>query len=140
MRQEAETLIIDKEPLVQIFSVMCRDRSILMNINWVKMGNEERERAREIRMANARMHIASVCKLALTQHRPGRYFVHEHPALARSWLEKRTLLICNSVPAQRSSRLINAGADMYADTVMEYSDQPNNTMDGESPSHGTLPE
>lgn len=82
MRRKAETLIIEKAPLVLIISVMCRDRRILMNLNWNKLGRNERER----RMANARMHLSLVCKLALVQHRAGRDVVHEHPALARSWL------------------------------------------------------
>ena len=102
-RREAVRVVMDKKPRVLISSVMCRDWSILMHLNWAKLGREERER----RMANARMHLAFVCKLAMLQHSAGRYFVHEHPALARSWL-KRTSLSCRDGPERRSWWSINA--------------------------------
>lgn len=84
MRRRAYKRVVDKDPELLIGSVMCRDFSSIMNINWPRMSPAERER----RLAEARIHLNFVCSLYRLQHRRGTYYLHEHPQSASSWNEK----------------------------------------------------
>ena len=72
-----------EKPGLLIGSPMCRDWSQIMNINWPRMSQEERD----ARMKEAREHLRFVCTLYRLQHDEGRYFAHEHPQSAGSWNE-----------------------------------------------------
>ena len=72
-----------EKPGLLIGSPMCRDWSQIMNINWPRMSQEERDK----RMKEARMHLRFVCILYILQDGEGRYLVHEHPQGAGSWNE-----------------------------------------------------
>ena len=75
---------VEKEkPGLLIGLPMCRDWSQIMNINWPRMSQEERD----ARMKEAREHLRFVCTLYRLQHDEGRYFAHEHPQSAGSWNE-----------------------------------------------------
>ena len=81
IQEKCRKRIIKEKPKLLIGSVMCRDWSQIMNINWDRMEPEEIER----RMKEAQIHLEFVCSLYKLQHDAGRYFAHEHPQTARSW-------------------------------------------------------
>ena len=83
VQRRCRAKIIEEKPNLLIASVMCRDWSQIMNINWERMGSDEKTR----RMNEARIHLDFVCSLLRLQHDQGRYFVHEHPQGAGSWQE-----------------------------------------------------
>ena len=83
LRRRAYKVIIAENPRVLIGSVMCRDFSIMMNINWPRMSMHERER----RLREARSHLEFVVSLYRLQHRRGHFYIHEHPQAASSWKE-----------------------------------------------------
>ncbi len=61
------------------------------------------DRVRAI-LAKARMHLNFVCSLYEEQVRGGRYFIHEHPAMATSWDEPAVKRVMK-LPEVRVSRV-----------------------------------
>ena len=80
MRERARRRIKEEDPFVLIGSPMCTLFSQMMRVNWARMTTEEKT----LRLADARAHLSFVCELYLSQHRRGRYYVHEHPLQATS--------------------------------------------------------
>ena len=94
MRDKARRRIKEEDPTILIGSPMCRDWCQMMQINWPKMSPLEKAK----RLEETRQHIKFVCSLYRDQHQRGTYYMHEHPAQAKSWheadishLEKDTL-------------------------------------------------
>ena len=83
VQRRCRAKIVEEKPNLLIASVMCRDWSQIMNINWERMGIDEKTK----RMNEAKMHLDFVCSLLRLQHDQGGYFVHEHPQGAGSWQE-----------------------------------------------------
>ena len=80
--------------MVLIGSPMCTAFCRLQSINFAKMAPD---RVRAI-LARARMHLNFVCSLYEEQVKAGRFFIHEHPALATLWEEpvvKRVMKLAN---------------------------------------------
>ena len=55
----------------------------MQSFNWIRMTQDEQDRIR----AKARVHLEFCKELYQLQMRAGRYFLHEHPRRASSWLE-----------------------------------------------------
>ena len=72
-----------EKPGLLIGSPMCRDWSQIMNTNWPRMSQEERD----ARTKEAREQLRFFCALYRLQHDEGRDFAHEHPQGAGSWNE-----------------------------------------------------
>ena len=83
MRRRAVQKINKDKPLLIIGSPMCTDWSSMMNLNWGKMTEEQKEK----RMTSARSHLRFCVKIYKHQVKENRYYVHEHPLGARSWNE-----------------------------------------------------
>ena len=84
VQQKCRERILEEQPELLIGSVMCRDWSAIMNINWPRMKEEEIQK----RMKEARIHLEFVCSLYRLQHDAGRHFLHAHPQAAGSWREE----------------------------------------------------
>ena len=74
----------------------------MQNANKHRWTAEERNR----RLEEARIHLEFMCKIYLIQSKNNRYFIHEHPATASSWMEK------SIVDVQRRTRSQIVTADM----------------------------
>ena len=81
-RQEAMHIVETQKPMMLIGSPMCIPFSILQAMDDHKRDPEEIKAI----MDKAKMHMAFVCELYKIQARNGRYFLHEHPATATSWV------------------------------------------------------
>jgi hypothetical protein len=84
MRRKAKKLVEETKPTLLIGSPMCREWSILQNLNKARRDPEVWKQ----KMAEARTHFEFVVDLYKNQSRQGRYWLHEHPKSARSWREK----------------------------------------------------
>ena len=84
MRNHAYRRVAMEKPYLLIGSPMCAHWSSIMNLNYAKMSKEKKEELLE----KARVHLRFVCQLYKLQHREGRYYLHEHPAGAKSWQEE----------------------------------------------------
>ena len=83
MRDKARKLVKSTKPMLLIGSPMCREWSVLQNLN-----RDRRCPAKYAqRMREARVHLAFVIELYKMQSDQGRYWLHEHPKSARSWKE-----------------------------------------------------
>ena len=82
-RSKARERLRRDKPMVLIGSPMCTAFCRLQSINYAKM---DPDRVRAI-LARARMHLNFVCSLYEEQVKSGRYFIHEHPAMATLWEE-----------------------------------------------------
>ena len=83
MQERAIRKVNRDRPLLIIGSPMCTDWSPMMELNWPKMSPGERDR----RMQAARKHFKFCMRIYQYQIDGGRYFLHEHPAQAKSWKE-----------------------------------------------------
>ena len=84
MRNRAIRKLLQGKPRLLIGSPMCTAYSCMNNINYARMSKEEVDE----RVAYARKHLEFCIKLYRIQLNEGRYFLHEHPASAKSWQEK----------------------------------------------------
>jgi hypothetical protein len=82
-RSKALKRVFTERSLLLIGSPMCSSFSRLQNLNWGRMDPEEVERVKSY----GRKHLRFACKLYALQHELNLYFLHEHPASARSWEE-----------------------------------------------------
>ena len=80
-RQKALELVEARRPLLVIGSPMCRMFSVALRRNIRKMGRARYEK--ELRAAVD--HLLFCIQIYELQVSSGRYFLHEHPAGARSW-------------------------------------------------------
>ena len=83
MRNRAVRRVINDQPLFLIGSPMCTAFGVMDQINYARMTAEEVQE----RMAYGRAHLEICAKLYAIQWKAGRYFLHEHPAEAKSWQE-----------------------------------------------------
>ena len=67
VQERCRARIMKEKPGLLIGSPMCRDWSQIMNINWPRMSQEERD----ARMKEARKHLCFVCTLYPLQHDEG---------------------------------------------------------------------
>ena len=70
---------------------MCSAFSQMNNINFSRMSKEDVEDV----VAHGRRHLQVCLELYRIQMRNGLYFLHEHPAFARSWKEEDVMRIAN---------------------------------------------
>lgn len=80
-RDKAENLIREKSAMLLIGSPMCAAFSQLQNLNFRRMNPEKVKEKIEMGMR----HLRFCLKLYKMQLDQGMYFLHEHPAGARSW-------------------------------------------------------
>ena len=83
MRNRAIRKLLKDKPILLIRSPMCTAYSQMNNLNYYKMDPLEVER----RVTYGRKHLEFCAKLYDLQWSAGRYFLHEHPAGAKSWKE-----------------------------------------------------
>ena len=83
MRNAAIRKVMQDKPILSIGSPMCVPFSNMNNINYSRMSTEEKNQ----RPNYGRQHLELCMKFYELQWREGRYFLHEHPATARSWGE-----------------------------------------------------
>ena len=82
-RRKALKKVFTERSLLLIGSPMCSSFSRLQNLNWGRMDPEEVERVKSY----GRKHFRFACKLYSMQKELNLYFLHEHPAGAKSWEE-----------------------------------------------------
>ena len=98
MRSHAFRRLLDEKPFLLVGSRMCSHQSTIMQLSYIKMSAEGREKMLE----KARIHIRVSCQLYKKQHLAGRSFLHEHPAAAKSWEEECIKEVMHISGAMRS--------------------------------------
>ena len=80
-RERARALVKSQKPMLLVGSPECKKFS-----SWSHYNRSRRDPAVVKReLVEAKLHMDFVCELYAIQHEAGRYFVHEHPAMATSW-------------------------------------------------------
>ena len=82
-RRKAMKLVRKRKSLLLIVSPMCAAFSQLQSLNFSRMTSEDVEKVKSY----GRKHLEFCMKLCQIQVEQGLYFLHEHPAGARSWSE-----------------------------------------------------
>ena len=85
-RKRAWDTVEKDEPLLIIGSPPCTYFSALQELNkHLHAGDAQWMRRFDDNLRRAKRHVAFCCKLYMHQARNNRYFLQEHPWLARSW-------------------------------------------------------
>ena len=82
MRQRARQLVIENKPYVVIGSPPCTAFSHIQNLN-----KKRPKHIRDRELREGRQHLRFAVELYRLQVLGGRYYLHEHPSLAKSWAE-----------------------------------------------------
>ena len=86
---KAKRIIEDTKPLLLTGSPMCAAFSQMNNINFSRMSEEDVRRTVEY----GTRHLELCLDLYRTHMKKGLYFLHEHPAAARSWKHESVMRI-----------------------------------------------
>ena len=82
-RRKAKRLVKTRRALLLVVSPMCAAFSQLQTLNWGRMTEEQIQEVK----AYGLKHLEFCMQLCKIQAKNGLYFLHEHPAGARSWQE-----------------------------------------------------
>ena len=86
-RNKAWEMMETDEPMLVVGSPPCTLFSVLMELNKHMYGNNEEWMARfHANLEKAKRYVIFCTKIYMHQRSKGRYFLHEHPWLAKSWL------------------------------------------------------